>query len=119
VERDGREEWVWVGREGEVLIDWPGPPASVLLTIEFGSLHAQNLRVFLNDRLINTIAVEVDLRRIYEIPLPLVAGRNRLMLSSDLGVLPARGGDPRSLNLRVFSIDLERQPSQVTSGRSR
>jgi hypothetical protein len=111
-EGDDREEWVWVGREGEILIDWAGPTPSAALAMELTPVQNQRLRVILNGGPIDTIPVEVGGRRAIEVPLCLGPGRNRLLLRSDRDPLPTGGRRPRLVNLRVFSLTLEARPSE-------
>jgi hypothetical protein len=118
VEGDTREEWVWTGRELEVLIDCPDRHDDAVLGAEFGSAHAQELRVLLNDRLVGTITVEPGARRVYDIPLALAKGRNRLVLASDRDPPRSASRDPRSLNLRVFSLTLGARPGRGAANAS-
>lgn len=109
-----REEWVWFGREGEIVIEWPGRFPSASLRMELSATPRQTLRVLLNGELIETIPVETGGRRTYEIPLPLVAGRNRLLLTSDREPPPSAQGNPPWRNVRVFSLNLEPRPGEPT-----
>ncbi len=107
VERDGRQEWVWVEREAEMLIEWPGRLRAASLVIELAGVQEESLHVSLNGNPVATIQVEAGVRGRHEIPLPLVVGRNHIGLASGRRRFASWEDDPRSMNLAVFSLGLK------------